>query len=108
LPDHTGYILSVLEDAIERSVLGNPLDRGFLADFVDTHQVVAGLTDQGGNVWIFVRGYPVALLDRCRGVALELGHSPALGYSTVTRSFTSWNVSRSPETTTHQTPPHFP
>jgi hypothetical protein len=69
---HAANLVSVGKKFVQRAVLGNPLDGGFLANLVDTDQVVAGFSHQCGDIGIALGRNSVALLHCFWCVALQL------------------------------------
>ena len=69
----------MLKNAVEGPVLGDPLHRGFLPHLVDSHQIVAGLPHQCGNIGVFVGRHAIAFLNGRRCVPLQFRHTTRIG-----------------------------
>ncbi len=70
--DHALDLAGTLEQLVEGAELREPLDGRLLPHLRHTGEVVAGLTDEGGDVGVLLGTDAVALLHRRRVVALEL------------------------------------
>ena len=67
----------VIDQAVERAVLADPLRRGLLAHTRDAGEVVTRVASQRGEVGILGRGQAVLLLHRLRGHSGEVRHALA-------------------------------
>ena len=59
--------VDVVDQRLQRPVLGDPLCRGLLPHTGDAGQVVAGIAAQRREVGVLLRGQPVLVDDRIRG-----------------------------------------
>ena len=64
-------LVRMSDDAVEPVVEVDPLGGGLGAHARDSGEVVAGLADQGGEVWVALGRHPVALLHLLRRHATQ-------------------------------------
>ena len=67
----------VVDESVERAVLGDPLGCRLLADPRDAGQVVAGVAPERSEVWVLGRRQAVLLLDRIGRHPRQVGNTLA-------------------------------